>query len=174
MVGEGLELLIRYYTTFTSHFSFPEPTLIKPSFNEGKEKFDFLHFYIHNPIYTDSFASIEWALRVNRMTGNVLLGFCSNMNINSLDYIVNKYGELKRKDVTHSKYKIVRKNDFTFAQGDLIRCRYISLLKVIRVDNETKKQSLQLGPQEIEEFAEGGKIYVFISMDTLGDSLSFL
>lgn len=26
----------------------------------------------------------------------------------------------------------------------------------------------------MEEFAEGGKIYVFISMDTLNDSLSFI
>ena len=78
------------------------------------------------------------------MMGNILLGFCSNMNINSLDYIVNKYGELKRKDIRESKYKIVRKNDFSFTQGDIIRCRFMSLLKVIKIENETKKQSLQL------------------------------
>ena len=69
------------------------------------------------------------------MMGNILIGFCSNININSLDYIVNKYGELKRKDIHESKYKIVRKNDFSFAQGDTIRCRYLSLLKVIRIEN---------------------------------------
>lgn len=92
MVGEPLDLVISYYTTFTTNFSFPHPTLIKPSFNEQKDKFDFLHFYVLSPIYTDSFASVKWAIRVNRMAGNILLGFCSNMSINSLDYIVNKYG----------------------------------------------------------------------------------
>lgn len=73
------------------------------------------------------------------MVGNILLGFCSNMHIHSLDYIVNKYGELKRKDIHESKYKIIRKNDFLFNQGDIIRCRYISLLKMIKIENETKK-----------------------------------
>ncbi len=94
---------------------------------------DFLHFYILNPIYTDSFASIQWSIRINQMSGNILLGFCSNTNINSLDYIVNKYGELKRKDIRNSKYHIVRKNDFFFSQGDVIRCRYLSLLKSIKL-----------------------------------------
>ncbi len=76
------------------------------------------------------------------MMGNILIGFCSNMSINSLDYIVNKFGELKRKDMNESKYKIVRKNDFSFTQGDTIRCRFSSLLKLIRIENITKKQVL--------------------------------
>lgn len=42
---------------------------------------------------------MKWTIKINKMMGNILLGFCSNMNINSLDYIVNKYGELKRKDI---------------------------------------------------------------------------
>lgn len=71
------------------------------------------------------------------------------MSINSLDYIVNKYGELKRKDVHDSKYKIVRKNDFSFSQGDIIRCRYLSLRKAIKLENETKKQQLHLGCSEV-------------------------
>ena len=33
---------------------------------------------------------------------------------------------------------------------------------------------MQLGVKEVEEFAEGGKIFVFISIDTLNDSLSFI
>jgi hypothetical protein len=36
VIGEPLELLISFYTTFNQHFSFPNPTLIKPSFNELK------------------------------------------------------------------------------------------------------------------------------------------
>ena len=50
----------------------------------------------------------------------------------------------------------------------------MSLLKVIKIENETKKQSLQLTSNEMEEFSEGGKVFVFISMDTLNDSLSFI
>ena len=33
ILGEPLDLLISFYTTFHQHFSFPNPTLIKPSFN---------------------------------------------------------------------------------------------------------------------------------------------
>lgn len=133
LIGKPLNLRISYFTTFTSHFSFPQPKLIKASWNEQKDKFDFLHFYIINPIFTDSFVSIQWSIHVKQMSGNILLGFCSNMNINSLDYIVNKYGELKRKDVHLSKYHIVRKNDFSFSQGDIIRCRFQSLQKCIKL-----------------------------------------
>jgi hypothetical protein len=78
---------------------------------------------------------MKWSIKINKMMGNILLGFCSNMNIHSLDYIVNKYGELKRKDVHDTKYKIVRKNQFSFSQGDIIRFRYLSLLKVIKIEN---------------------------------------
>ena len=76
--------------------------------------------------------------------GNILIGFCSNVNINSLDYIVNKYGELKRKDIHENKYKIIRKNEFSFSEGDVIRCRYMSLLKMIKIENVTKNQFLLL------------------------------
>lgn len=76
--------------------------------------------------------------------GNILLGFCSNMNINSLDYIVNKYGELKRKDISHNKYKIVRKNDFGFSQGDILICSYISSVKTIRIRNESKNLQMSI------------------------------
>lgn len=69
------------------------------------------------------------------MMGNILLGFCSTMNISSLDYIVNKYGELKRKDTNECKYKIIRKNEFNFLQGDIIHCRYLSLLNTIKIEN---------------------------------------
>lgn len=44
------------------------------------------------------------------MVGNILLGFCSNMGMYSLDFIINKYGEIKRKNVNESKYKYVRKS----------------------------------------------------------------
>jgi hypothetical protein len=31
------------------------------------------------------------------MIGNILIGFCSSMSVNSIDYVINKYGDLKRK-----------------------------------------------------------------------------
>lgn len=31
------------------------------------------------------------------MIGNILLGFCSSLQVNSVDYIINKYGEVKKK-----------------------------------------------------------------------------
>lgn len=101
---------IELYTTFNQHFIFPNPTLIKPSFNQQKEKFDFLHFYVLNPIYTESIASIKWGVKINKMIGNILIGFCSSMTVNSLDYVINKYGDIKRKSNNESKYRLVRKN----------------------------------------------------------------
>lgn len=172
--GEPLQMNIELYTTFNQHFIFPNPTLIKPLFNQQKEKFDFLHFYVLHPIYTDSIASIKWSIKVNKMIGNILVGFCSSMSLNSLDYVINKYGEIKRKNTQESKYKLVRKNydGFCFGCGDVIKFRYVSLDKCIRIWNETKRVGMELGEPELRELGE--KVYTFYSMDTLNDSISFI
>ena len=131
-----MNLNIELYTAFNQHFIFPNPTLIKPSFNQIKEKFDFLHFYVVNPIYTGSIASIKWAIKINKMIGNILLGFCSSLQINSLDYIINKYGEVKRKEINVNRYKMIRKSEgFSFSCGDVIRFKYMSLKKCIKIEN---------------------------------------
>lgn len=95
--SETLPLRIEFHTTFTQHFTFPTVTLIKPSFNIQKEKFDFLHFYLINPLRCNSPLSVGWRMRIYRLTGNLLIGFCSSMCTSSLDYVINKFGELKKK-----------------------------------------------------------------------------
>lgn len=85
------------------------------------------------------------------MVGNILLGFCSNMGIHSLDYIINKYGEIKRKNTNETKYKFVRKSEkgFCFNCGDVLRFRYYSLRKCIRIENESKKLWMTLESSEV-------------------------
>jgi hypothetical protein len=62
------------------------------------------------------------------MNGNILIGFCSSITINSLDYAINKYGDLKRKNTNENKYKLINKNDggFIFNYGDVIKFKYLS------------------------------------------------
>lgn len=71
------------------------------------------------------------------MVGNILIGFCSSMSVNSLDYVINKYGDIKKKNNNDSKYKLVRKcdNGFGFGCGDVVKFRYVSLDKCIRIWN---------------------------------------
>lgn len=107
------------------------------------------------------------------MIGNILVGFCSSMSVNSLDYVINKYGEVKKKNNCESKYRLVRKGleGFGFACGDVLRFRYVGLGKCIRIWNETKRVGMVLD----SELAElGDKVYTFYSMDTLNDSISFI
>jgi hypothetical protein len=71
------------------------------------------------------------------MYGNILIGFCSSITINSLDYAINKYGEIKRKNTNENKYKFICKNDggFLFSCGDIIRFKYTSFDKCIHIWN---------------------------------------
>ncbi len=96
------------------------------------------------------------------------------MSLNSLDYVINKYGEIKKKNTHESKYKLVRKNyeGFCFGCGDVIKFRYVSLDKCIRIWNETKRIGMELGEPELKDLGE--KVYTFYSMDTLNDSISFI
>ncbi len=90
-----------------------------------------------NPIYTESIVSIKWGIKINKMIGNILLGFCSSMNVNSIDFVINKYGDLKKKNSTESKYKLIKKSDgaFSFSCGDIIKFRYVGVAKSIRIWN---------------------------------------
>ncbi len=137
---------IEFYTTFNQHFIFPNPTLIKPYFNQEKERFDFLHFYVLNPIYTDSIVSVKWAIKINKMIGNILVGFCSSLGVNSLDYVITKYGDIKKKNYNESRYRLVRKGEegFCFGCGDVLKFKYVSLSKCIRIWNETKRVGMIL------------------------------
>ena len=126
-----------------------------------------------NPIYTDSIASIKWGIKITKMIGSILIGFCSSMNLNSLDFVINKYGEIKRKSPNENKYKLVRKSEeFLFGCGDIIKFKYASLPKCIRIWNETKRVGMVLESNEVDQLGE--KVYTFYSMDTLNDSMSFV
>lgn len=74
------------------------------------------------------------------MNGSILLGFCSSTTVNSRDFIINKYGEVKRKELGESKYRIVRKVEgFGFGTGDVLRFRYSAMGRCIKLINETKR-----------------------------------
>lgn len=75
------------------------------------------------------------------------------MGMYSLDFIINKYGEIKRKNVNESKYKYMRKSqeEFSFHCGDILRFRYYSLSKCIKIENETKKIKMVLEEREVEQ-----------------------
>lgn len=84
------------------------------------------------------------------MVGNILVGFCSSMGINSLDYVINKYGEIKRKALGETRYRLVRKAEgFGFACGDTIKFKYVGLHKCIKIWNETKRVAMILNEQEV-------------------------
>lgn len=91
------------------HFSNNEVRLVKASWNSSKEKFDFLHFYITYPIKTEAFVGSEWRLNVKSLQGNLLIGVCSSLCTNSVDFVINKFGEIKKKEWNENKYKLVRK-----------------------------------------------------------------
>jgi hypothetical protein len=41
---------------------------------------------------------MKWAIKINKMIGNILVGFCSSLGVNSLDYVITKYGDIKKKN----------------------------------------------------------------------------
>lgn len=98
--GECLQLNIEFQTSFPMNFQFnsQEVKLIKASWNAAKEKFDFLHFYITYPIKTESLVGSEWKLHVKTLQGNLLIGVCSSLCPNSVDFVINKFGEIKKKE----------------------------------------------------------------------------
>jgi Na+/citrate or Na+/malate symporter len=73
--------------------------LQKASFNMNKQKYDFLHFYVKNSIVTSSIVGLEWRIRIKSLKGNLLIGICSSLSSNSIDLVMNKYGEIKKKEI---------------------------------------------------------------------------
>ena len=47
-----------------------------------------------------------------KFLGNILIGICNSLKMDSVDFIVNIHGELKKKESTESKYKLIRKIEF--------------------------------------------------------------
>jgi hypothetical protein len=151
--GESFKLAINFQTGFLDHFLFPEPSLIKSSFNHLKNRNDFLHFYISTPIHLNSIAAIEWYLTIEKLKGNLLLGFCSSIGGESLDLIVNKYGEVKKKDLGENKYKLIRKAEsFMFGAKDKIEFVYEGRRRVLTIANRTRRVCIQLESECMDMF----------------------
>ncbi len=169
-----MPLEIDFYTSFQQNFYFAggEARLVKSAWNSTKLKHDFLHFYITTPIRVHSLVGFEWKLRVVSLEGNLLLGLCSTLCPNSVDLIINKYGEVKRKEWNEHKYKFLRKEVFYFAEGDVLLFKYHPYTQCLTIDNETKGVNSRLGKDIIEDLGEN--FYCFYSLDILDDCIKFI
>lgn len=109
--GEAIPLHVEFYSSFPFNFNFDrhEARLVKSSWNQGKEKFDFLHFYLTSSIKTESPVGFQWRVKVRTLKGNLLIGICSSLSTNSVDFVINRFGEIKKKESNENKYKLIRK-----------------------------------------------------------------
>lgn len=108
-----------FKTSFTSNYNFQggnakliryfEMSTVRNSFNSQKQKNDFLHFYIIHKIKTQSIFGLQWKMRIVVLQGNLLLGICSSLCHHSIDFIINRLGEVKKKEWNENKYKHIRK-----------------------------------------------------------------
>ena len=56
-------------------------------------------------IKTQGVLGQKWKMKINILNGNLLLGICSTLCLHSVDLIINKYGEIKKKEWNDNKYK---------------------------------------------------------------------
>jgi hypothetical protein len=78
------------------------------------------------------------------LKGNMLIGVCSSLETNSTDLIINRFGEIKKKEPDLDKYKLIRKSALTFQEGDIIGFKYITPRRALKIENETKKLECKL------------------------------
>ena len=83
--------------------------------------------------------SFEWKLIIKTLKGNLLIGICSSLSSTSIDYVINKYGEIKKKELDQNKYKLIRKCEINFSENDVISFSYIPIKKTLRIKNETQQ-----------------------------------
>jgi len=86
-----------------------------------------LHFYLTKGIKTQSVLGVQWKVRICILNGNLLLGLCSTLCHHSVDYIINKFGEIKKKEWNDNKYKPIRKVNFMFGEGETLVFTYLPL-----------------------------------------------
>jgi len=58
-----------------------------------------LHFYLTSVIKTEGPIGYEWKIMIKDLKGNnlyhkgnLLIGICSSLSSNSVDYVINKFG----------------------------------------------------------------------------------
>lgn len=73
------------------------------------------------------------------LKGNLLIGICSSLFVNSVDFVINRFGEIKKKESSENKYKLIRKGSLTFSEGDILIFKYMALKKVLKIENQSKR-----------------------------------
>ncbi|KAM3138223.1 hypothetical protein pb186bvf_009686 [Paramecium bursaria] len=166
-----------FKTSFSQNYQFSvaqfcEAKLVRASYNIQKQKNDFLHFYVNHKIKTQSIQGVQWRIKIQTLQGNLLLGICSTLCHYSIDFIMNRLGETKKKEWNENKYKQLRKVNFTFGEGDTLSFQFMPLSQCLRITNETRHQVCRFESTEIIEMGES--FYSFFSLEFQGDSLIFL
>ncbi|CAD8077982.1 unnamed protein product [Paramecium sonneborni] len=166
----------RFFTIFIANYLFSSDNLyiarlVRNSYNDNKQKNDFLHFYVDYH-FTTGLEGYEWRIRLIRLRGNLLIGICSSQLSNSVDFIVNRLGEVKKKEENDNRYHIIRKVNFTFGEGDVIRFQILPFMQCLRITNETRHLTFSFNRNELQEM--GDEYFSFFSLEYQGDALQFL
>lgn len=66
-------------------------------------------------------------MKLNVLKGNLLIGICSTLCHYSIDFIINRLGEVKKKEWNENKYKHSRKANFSFGESDILSFQYMPL-----------------------------------------------
>jgi hypothetical protein len=90
-------------------------------------------------------------MKIQRLLGSLLLGICSTLTHNSLDIIINKIGEIKKKEENENKYRFIRKGEFLFGSDDVLVFNFTPFNQILRIENETKGCYIQLDNKEISD-----------------------
>lgn len=101
-----------------------------------------------------------------------MIGVCSSLAPDSLDYVINKFGEIKKKESNEHKYKLIRKTNLTFSESDVICFKYQAARRILKIENETKGVECKFDSKEIGDIGEN--LYTFYSLDLCGDTIKFL
>ncbi|CAD8077259.1 unnamed protein product [Paramecium sonneborni] len=178
MINGDLIVLNEYnfFTIFNANYQFTNDNLyiarlVRNSYNYNKQKNDFLHFYVDYH-FTTGLEGYEWRTRLIRLRGNLLIGVCSSQLSNSVDFIVNRLGEVKKKEENDNRYHIIRKVNFTFGEGDVIRFQILPFMQCLRITNETRHLTFCFNRNELQEM--GDQYFSFFSLEYQGDALQFL
>ncbi|KAL4490864.1 hypothetical protein ABPG72_008600 [Tetrahymena utriculariae] len=164
-----------FQTVFTNNFKFlgNQAMLEKDSFNEQKKKKDFLHFFLNRPFYVHSPVLQMFKIRIDKLQGNIIMGISDSQLQNSMDFMVNKQGDIKKKEKNENKYKQKdRAANFIIQEKNTILIKYIPFLYTVEFFNIDLNVSCKLDSSYILEFPH--QFFFFYSLDHQGDQITFL
>ncbi|EGR32475.1 traf-type zinc finger family protein, putative [Ichthyophthirius multifiliis] len=164
-----------FSTYFGKYFKFLNNRVLleNDSYNDQKKKKDFLHFFINKSFSVHSPIIYIWRLIIEKLQGNMLIGISDSQTQNSMDFIVNKGGDIKKKEKSENKYKQKEKSkDFVFQENDVIQIKYMPFIYTVEFNNLTQNVICNFDQKYILEFSSS--FYFFFSLDHQGDTLSFV